>query len=192
VTERLFFALWPGARQRAALWEVVRRLPLHQGRATHPDDFHLTLVFLGDLDAPARACAEAAAGRVRATGFTLILDHLGAFARARVLWCGASRRPPLLLELVQALAAGLTACGFRPERRPFAPHVTLARKARAPADWTRVRGTALGAQSPSPAEALGPRLDRPVEWPVAEFVLVVSLPGERPRYRVESRWPLSQ
>lgn len=189
MTERLFFALWPGAGQRAALADVLRRLP-HQGRATHPEDLHLTLVFLGELDPPARACAEAVAGRVRAARFTLVLDHLGAFPRARVLWCGASRRPQPLLDLVRSLAEGLGACGFRPERRPFAPHVTLARQARPPAHWTPGRWVAPGGDGP--AEGAGPFLDHPVDWPVSEFVLVVSLPGEHPKYRVESRWPLAQ
>jgi 2'-5' RNA ligase len=48
--------------------------------------------------------------------------------------------------------------------------VTLARKAR-----------------PLPARVLEP----PVIWPVSEFALVIARPGERPRYQVERRWPLT-
>lgn len=169
MTERLFFALWPGERQRTELARIQGELPMHRGRKTHPEDLHITLVFLGDLDARRRSCAEEAADRVQTAPFALRLDHLGSFPRARVLWCGASQRPQPLLDLLHALSSGLRDCGFRPERRPFEPHVTLARKARP-----------LGAQA----------LEHPVVWPVSELALVIACPGERPRYRVERRWPL--
>lgn len=169
VTERLFFAIWPGESQRAVLTRIQEELPEHQGRKIHPEDLHITLVFLGDLDAHRRTCAEEAAGRVRAVPFTLTLNRIGCFPRARVLWCGASERPQPLLNLLHSLNDGLLDCGFRLERRPFEPHVTLARKAR-----------------PSPARELG----LPVIWPVSDIALVIAKPGELPRYRVERRWSL--
>jgi len=169
VTERLFFALWPGKQQRTALTRVQEALPDHRGHRTHPQDFHLTLVFLGDLDAERRGCAEAAAGRVRGSPFVLKLDRLGCFPQAGVLWCGTSEQPPLLSDLLRALNGGLAACGFRPERRAFMSHVTLTRKAR-----------------PLPARGL----ESPIVWPVAGFALVMARPGEYPRYRVERSWPL--
>jgi 2'-5' RNA ligase len=169
VTERLFFALWPGEPQRDALSRVQLGLPDHRGRSTHPGDLHITLVFLGDLDTRVRACAEQAADRVRSASFSLTLDRLGCFPRARVVWCGASQRPQSLLQLLQELNSGLLGCGFRPERRSFELHVTLARKAR-----------------PLPAR----ELEQPVVWPVTEFALVLARPGERPRYAVQRRWPL--
>jgi len=169
VTERLFFAMWPGEPQRGALSRIQLGLPDHRGRPTQPEDFHITLVFLGDLDAQVRACAEQAAARLRAAPFSLTLDRLGCFPRAQVLWCGASQRPQPLLDLIQALQGGLLVCGFRPERRPFEPHVTLARKVH-----------------PLPTR----ELEQPVVWPVSEIALVIARPGERPRYAVERRWPL--
>jgi 2'-5' RNA ligase len=169
VTERLFFALWPGERQRTELTEVQRDLPVRGGRSVHPEDLHITLVFLGDLHAQRRACAEEVADLMYAAPFSLSLDRVGCFPRARVLWCGASQRPQSLLDLLHALNGGLLGCGFRPERRPFEPHVTLAREAR-----------------PLPARDL----EHAITWPVSEFALVIARPGERPRYRVERRWPL--
>jgi len=169
VTERLFFALWPGERERGALTRIQDELADHRGRRTHPEDLHITLVFLGDLDPKRRACAEEAANRVQAAPFSLYLNRLGYFPRARIRWCGASERPQPLLDLLHALNGGLLSCGFHPERRPFEPHATLARKAR-----------------PLPAR----ELEHPVAWPVSEFALVIARPGECPRYRVVRRWPL--
>lgn len=169
-TERLFFALWPCEQQRVALTRIQHGLPKHRGRLAGRDDLHITLVFLGDLDSDRRACAEKAADTIRAASFTLLLDRFGCFHRSKVLWCGATDRPQPLFELLSALNGGLLSCGFRPERRPFTPHVTLARKA-----------------LPLPARALA----HPIEWPVSTFVLVVARPGERPRYRVVREWPLA-
>jgi 2'-5' RNA ligase len=161
--------LWPSDEQRAALTRVQRDLPGHRARLAHPEDLHITLVFLGDLDADRRACAEAAAECVRTGPFALTLNRFGCFPRARVLWCGAAARPQSLMDLLSALNSGLSSCGFRPERRSFAPHVTLARKAR-----------------PLPDREL---VD-PIAWPVSEFVLAIARQGERPRYRVLRRWSL--
>lgn len=169
MTERLFLALWPGERQRTALARVGKDLPDHGGRATHAEDLHLTLVFLGDSDAERRACAEKVADLVRGAPFVLKLDRYGCFPRARVLWCGASAWPQSLPDLVHALNDGLQGCGFGPERRPFVPHVTLARRAR-----------------PLPARDIDP----PIVWPVTAFALVIARPGECPRYWVQRTWSL--
>lgn len=169
MTERLFFALWPGERQRDTLLSIQRDLPDRRGRLAHPQDLHLTLVFLGEVEPGARTCAEEVAGMVRSGPFTLTLDRIGYFPRARILFCGASSHARALGELLNALDSGLIRCGFRPERRRFAPHVTLSRKAR-----------------PLSVRALAD----PVYWPVSEFALVLARPGERPRYRVVRTWPL--
>ncbi|MEA3278539.1 MAG: RNA 2',3'-cyclic phosphodiesterase [Pseudomonadota bacterium] len=170
MTERLFFAIWPGDEQRSALARIQRELPDRHGRKTHPEDLHITLVFLGDVGADQRGCAEAAADQAHGVPFELTFDSIGCFPRARVLWCGASILPDPLLKLARGLNRHLLGCGFPPERRPYAPHVTLARKAR-------------------PIEAKS--LTQPIQWPVSEFVLVVAREGPAPRYQVLRRWRLA-
>ncbi|MEJ2325356.1 MAG: RNA 2',3'-cyclic phosphodiesterase [Chromatiaceae bacterium] len=168
--ERLFFALWPGEEQRSRLLAVLSVLPKHRGRERHPDDLHITLAFLGDLNPKRRTCAERAADAVHGEPFPLLIDRVGYWPRPRILWCGASDRPEPLLRLLGDLNRGLRAWGFVPDRRPFVPHVTLARNAR-PID-------------PRP-------VDPPFVWAVEAFALVGSHPGERPSYQVLRRWPLS-
>ena len=170
MAERLFFALWPGDEQRRALARLQRELAPRHSRATHADDLHITLVFLGDVTPEQRACAESAADRVNGRAFELMLDRVGCFPRARVTWCGPSAVTKPLLDLVEALNRELLGCGVRPERRPYSPHATLARKAR-PID--------------------GRDLERPILWPVDGFSLVASADRPPPHYQVLRRWPLA-
>jgi 2'-5' RNA ligase len=88
----------------------------------------------------------------------------------RILWVGPQRTSAPMQRLARELGKALRRAGFALERRPFAAHVTLIRKLRAP-------------------RALPP-LPR-VEWPVDEFVLVRSvLSKEGPRYAVLERFAL--
>ena len=168
--ERLFFALWPDPEIRQAFIRFAfEGLPPHRGREQHPEDLHITLAFLGDMGADARACAEAVAGEISGKPFELSFDQVGYWPRPQILWCGPSVVPDALLDLVTTLGERLRRCGFRPETRPYAPHITLARRAR------KVGGYSL---------------EHPVDWPVREFVLALSDPFLTPRYRVVGRWPL--
>ena len=168
--ERLFFALWPDSRVRRGLLGIRDGLPGFRGRPTHPEDMHITLVFLGGVDEQRRACVEAVADKTTAPAFDLVIDQIGFWRRPRILWCGPTETADALKSLVRNLGNGLKDCGFEPERRPYSAHITLARKAR-PVRFQE--------------------LERPLSWPVGEFVLVASRTGgEPPRYRVLKRWTL--
>ncbi len=94
-------------------------------------NLHLTVRFLGDavdsrLLAPlAASLAEIAAGvapfiiRMRGTGAYPGLE------RPRVLWVGLES--PELVELAGRVEAATVAAGFEAERRPYSPHLTIAR-----------------------------------------------------------------
>lgn len=103
---------------------------------------HLTLAFLGDLDADAIERVQASA-RTAARAHAPIpadLRAAGAFPHpdaARVLWLGWGRGSADVVALQRSLRHELTAAGLRLESRRFAPHVTLAR-ARAPGDLRAV------------------------------------------------------
>ncbi len=167
---RLFFALWPDAWTRQALCSVQDGLGAGCGRLTHPADLHITLVFLGNVESGRMPCIETVAEGIRAEPFVLHIDRLAYWRRPRILWCGTSGMPPALNSLARDLQAGLRACQIEPDPRPYAPHVTLARKAR-------------------PADAQD--LNVGLQWQVRDFVLVASRSGaEPPRYEVLRCWPL--
>jgi 2'-5' RNA ligase len=168
--QRLFFALWPDAAVQWALAQLAETCVEHSGgRPVPAEKVHLTLVFLGELDArQAGAAASVGAGSAGGT-FTLVVDRLGYWPRNRVLWAGCQSMPPALGRLVGTLRLGLREAGFAVESRPFQAHLTLARKAR------RV-----------PRQVM-----QPVRWTVNDFCLVRSRLGPRgSEYEVLQRWPL--
>ena len=154
---RLFFALWPDDTARRHLAAAVRDLvPQGAGRPQRPDQWHVTLEFLGDvpesrLPAVLDAGAAASGG---ASACEVVFDRLEHWTRPQVLCLEAEATPEPLAALVRSLRAELQLRGFTPEARPFRAHVTLARRI---------------VQPPPPAavEAL--------RWPVRELSLVQSL-----------------
>ena len=99
---------------------------------------HLTLAFLGDLDADAlqhvRSCVR---GVARASApVPSEVCGAGAFPRAdaaRVLWLGWGVGADALTEAHEALRVALRSAGVAVKARRFTPHVTIAR-ARVPLD----------------------------------------------------------
>jgi 2'-5' RNA ligase len=168
---RLFFALWPGDDLRAALAPRLRDLqPQGHGRPQSPDQWHVTLEFLGTVPEARLAAVREAAEAVRAAPFELVFDAVEHWRRPAVLCLVARGLPPALEALVAQLRAGLATRGFEPEQRPFRAHLTLARKVTRPGPV-------------GPCEGL--------HWPAQDFVLVESV-TERTgsRYRPLDRWPL--
>lgn len=171
-TERLFFALWPDAVIRREIYAATRQTARASGgRAVPRENLHLTLAFLGSVDAAWAAGARAVASALRGNAFTLALDHLGFWPVPGLVWYGAREVPESGRRLIATLGAGLQCRGLTQDPRPFFPHVTIARKVHEPGKLGHVRVIA---------------------WPVQEFVLVRSL--MRPSgsdYQVLAAWPLA-
>ena len=132
---RAFIAVELPPAVREAVEGVVRELRSGIGdgvRWVRPEGVHLTLKFLGDIDAgsvPAvsRAMAQCAAS---AAPFDLFLEGVGVFPNARrprVIWIGLGGALEPLLALQHSIDRELEGLGFARERRPFTPHLTLGR-----------------------------------------------------------------
>jgi len=116
---RLFFALWPDDEVRARLTRWSRELhALCGGRATRPENLHVTLAFLGSVEEARVAEVERAAGEVAPRAVSLVLDQPGYWKHNRIAWAGASVVPPELEALVSELRGALVKSSTRnPSRR---------------------------------------------------------------------------
>lgn len=169
--QRLFFALWPDDAVRREIGAIAGCLPRQAGRLVARENFHITLLFLGPMDAERRACAERAADSVAGHAFVLALDQIGWWRGPRVVWIGAPVVPDALAALAGNLYAGVSGCGIALDKRPFHAHVTIARKAR----------RAVRADPPDP-----------VAWQVRSFSLVESVTrSDGAQYTILKTWPLS-
>jgi RNA 2',3'-cyclic 3'-phosphodiesterase len=96
-----------------------------------PASYHVTMRFLGWTRAEAigavrDALDEAAAGISPLSFRTTRLGAFPSLDRATVVWAGVEAPRPLL-ELAERVEAACVRLGYRPERRPFHPHVTIGR-----------------------------------------------------------------
>lgn len=124
---RLFVALDlpPSLRQRLAL--LTGGVP--GARWVPPENQHLTLRFIGETPAWQADEIDHALGALRTPGFPLTVAGIGLFAkggRGTALWAGVERTQALE-HLHAKVETALQRIGLAPERRRFAPHVTLAR-----------------------------------------------------------------
>ena len=125
---RLFVALdmpWSVREQLAALSGTG----IPGARWVPPENYHLTLRFIGDIPGHVARDVDDALLAIRARGFALTLTGMGTFAKGGVsnaLWVGVERTPSLD-HLRNKIETALQRCGLEPERRKFQPHVTLAR-----------------------------------------------------------------
>lgn len=158
----------------------LKRGGLAGARWIEPDDYHITLRFIGDVDnGTANDVADSLDLLSRSLRFSVRLTHLGTFGgdKPRALYAGVEPSEALL-RLQAAQERVLQKAGLAPEGRKFVPHVTLA----------RLRGA-------HPLEVARFIADagrfEPMSFPVGRFVLYSSKDsvGGGP-YVVEQTYPL--
>jgi 2'-5' RNA ligase len=132
--KRLFFALDCAPAQRKAIAQWRSGLQLRNGRPVPPENFHLTLKFLGSIDTAriADVCEAAASVRTSGERLTVVLDRLDVWRRAGALVLAPEKAPPALLRLVYDLEQAVLPFGLEDAPREFRPHLTLARDFSAP------------------------------------------------------------
>jgi 2'-5' RNA ligase len=93
-----------------------------------PENYHITLRFIGDIDQRTADEIERALMRVERPRFELTLSGLDALGGNKPHSIVASVKPtPALRELQSEHERIIQRIGLEPERRKFRPHVTLAR-----------------------------------------------------------------
>ncbi|MYS59392.1 MULTISPECIES: RNA 2',3'-cyclic phosphodiesterase [Streptomycetaceae] len=189
---RLFVAVAPPDEALRELGDVVDGLRALPGadalRWTGPEQWHLTLAFLGEVaedtlpdlrERLARAARRHPPARLRLAGGGRFGD--------RVLWAGVTGHTPELGRLAASVNAAARHAGIAlDEERRFTAHLTLARNR----GHTRLRPF---------AEPLADFAGR--DWTAREIALIRSnlpapasaapgAPGPRPRYQTLGTWPL--
>lgn len=126
---RLFFALWPDDPIRQQMVDLFSGFDLggSNGHFMRPGNIHMTLHFIGNVSIDEMQCMKHRATELASKAFELTIDSLGYFKKARVLWLGCRQAPQALFELQRQLGEQLSPCGYRPEQRPYNPHVSIAR-----------------------------------------------------------------
>ena len=131
---RLFLGVWLSPEQRREAETLLRNLrrSYPEWKWTSPANLHITLKFLGEVS-PERlelmkhsfaACAEPM------ERFQIRLGGLGTFPERgipSVFWVGLLMGGNQLQQQVALIEKAGEQIGFAPEKRPFQPHLTLAR-----------------------------------------------------------------
>src|SRR5262245_7240243 len=106
----------------------ILRGGLPGARWVEPENYHVTLRFIGDIDdALAREIASMLT-RVKRRGFEVRFDALSSFGGRKPRAGVAALAPlPALAELQAEHERIMQRVGLEPEGRKFSPHVTLAR-----------------------------------------------------------------
>lgn len=170
---RLFVAVWPPPSIVDAI-AALERPPVDRLRWTVPDQWHVTLRFLGDVQDDEVTGVVEALDHVDPTPTTAVMGpETGRFGN-RILHVPVAGLDAVAAEVVSATAP----FGQPPDDRPFHGHLTLARVG---------RGKGRG---PDLRPFVGRRLEG--EWPVGGLTLVRSRLGSHgSRYEVVHQRPLA-
>lgn len=168
---RLFFALWPTDEFRAEI--QVSTLAIAQasgGRLIPPRNYHVTLLFLGDVPAESVGAVQQA-GTLLAGSPTFKLNFDGVESWGRKVLCLTTSTPPsAAIDLARRLRSNLGGDLQRPDEHEFRPHITLARDL--------ARASAIHKVKTLCQEVTG-------------FALVESVrDGSGSQYSLLARWPL--
>jgi 2'-5' RNA ligase len=158
---RLFVSVRPDA-------QVVSHLRSHLGRVrtAPPEQWHVTLAFLGEVPDDAAVQEGLGAAAALHSPFSLRLSGSGTFG-ARTTWAGVAGDVDALRALASDVQDACRYAGVELERRPYRPHLTVG----------RVDPRLLAAYE-SPA------------WRVGEIELVQSVLGKRAVHTVRRAFPL--
>lgn len=125
---RLFVAIDLPEYVREALLNL--REELGGVRWTMPENFHLTLFFLNEVDDAVIEHVRKALGTIEVASFFMPVKGLGYFPAKgdpTVMWVGVDSGHPHLFQLQHRITDTLFSLGFDPGERAWQPHITLAR-----------------------------------------------------------------
>lgn len=173
VSKRLFIGLELPESIRT---ELVRLNPKVKGLRWLPaEQLHLTMSFLGEVDADGEQRLHEALAPVKVPTFFLPVTGIGTFGGARptIVWAGVGHGHPHLFALHKHLQDAVLHAGLEADLKPFHPHITLG----------RARGISRAALKPFLHQHAATEFDL---WKVTSFTLFSSqLTHEGSIYKAE-------
>ena len=94
------------------------------------EQMHITLGFLGNVDASREEKLRELLSAIEWNAFFLPIAGLGTFpgkGRPNIIWIGVGAGHPHLFQLHKRVQDAALAAGLEPDLRPWHPHITLAR-----------------------------------------------------------------
>jgi 2'-5' RNA ligase len=185
---RLFIAVPIDERWREQLFKqctlLQSKLPFQKW--THPEDYHITLKFLGDTSKDQiqqiRKLLENVTEVIRP--FELSENGWGTFGphtAPSILWAGVGGDLSALNHLQQKVDTSMAELGFAQENRGFHPHLTIARRYKGKRPLS------------SPIQQYLPEASEPlIEWSVKEIKLYQSHIQKKPMYESIATFSLGQ
>ena len=128
---RLFFAIPLPDPVKDTLCVAIARLreASLKGHFTRRDNLHLTLVFLGETSSERLGELSQVMNSVTVPPFSLAFSHLERFQKKeRDIWWVGVGPSAALRKVHRDLSNSLVRFGFKPEDRPYVPHLTLGRE----------------------------------------------------------------
>lgn len=175
---RLFIAVPIDDRWREQLSKqcAMLQLKLPFQKWTHPEDYHITLKFLGNTSVEQIQQIKKRLVNVVEAAYSFELTEkgwgtFGPYAAPSIMWAGVGGDLTSLNNLQQKVDLSMAGLGFLQEDRVFHPHLTIARRYRG-------KGPLL-----SPIKQYFPKETEPlIHWTVNEIKLYQSNLSKKPMY----------
>lgn len=151
-SRRLFLAFWPDEFQLEKLHELQCEY-MGWGKEVHPENFHVTLLFLGNIPYNVSDHLVQCLQDIAIQPFRMRLDRLGYFDKTKIFWVGPTNPPHELENLYKSARNCAQQCGISKLSKRYVPHVSLLRNCEVP--------------------ITNPNFS-PIDWHVEEFHLVES------------------
>ncbi len=118
-------------RQEIEKWKSSIESKVMFKRWVHPQDYHITLAYLGhaEKEALCKLTNKLDEKVKKFPSFSLTLSDIGVFGRKdspRIFWTGVEKSEPLQ-QLQKIVVKSCEVAGFEIDSRPYCPHITLAR-----------------------------------------------------------------
>jgi len=125
---RIFFALWPDSETRSSLCTITQQFEDEKLRLLKKSNLHITLEFLGEVAEDDLQQLVEKSSCIQAQSFEIELTRIGWWRKPGVLWIGTHHIPEQLIHLVESIKQIVEQQGLETDKRPYEPHVTIARK----------------------------------------------------------------